>query len=142
MAKTELLAGEIFKDARGQISSLNHFHFEGVKRMYVLHHPDTAVIRGWNGHQFERKWFYCMKGAFEVRLVEVDNWTAPSPTLTAACHHLTSAQSQLLCVPAGYANRIQALTPDSILMVLSDKTLEESAADSYRFDASLWATEK
>ena len=142
MAKTELLPGEIFKDARGQIASLNNFHFDGVKRMYVLHHPDTHVIRGWNGHQFERKWFYCMKGAFEVRLVAIDNWTAPSPTLTAERHQLTSETSQLLCVPAGYANRIQALTPDSILMVLSDKTLEESAADSYRFDATLWATEE
>ncbi|MBQ9693244.1 MAG: WxcM-like domain-containing protein [Kiritimatiellae bacterium] len=140
MATIEILHGEVFKDARGQISSLNNFHFDGVKRMYLLHHPDTAVIRGWNGHQYERKWFYCVKGAFDIRLVAIDHWVNPSPHLTAEAYPLCAEESRLLCVPGGYANRIQAREPDSILMVLSDKTLEESIADSYRFDAKLWTT--
>lgn len=139
MENVELLSGEIFKDARGQISSLNNFHFEGVQRMYIVHHPDCSTIRGWNGHQFERKWFYCVKGSFEVRLVKVDDWQNPSPTLSATCHRLSEGESQLLCVPGGYANRLQALEPDAILLVLSDKSLAESAADSYRFDPTLWS---
>ncbi len=138
MANTEWLLGEVFKDARGQISSLNNFHFEGVKRMYILHHPDTVTRRGWNGHQFERKWFYCVKGAFQLSVVEIDNWESPSADLIPELHHLTSDQSALLCVPAGRASLIQATQPDSILMVLSDKTLEASAADSYKFDPTLW----
>jgi dTDP-4-dehydrorhamnose 3,5-epimerase len=140
MKSIELLAGEVFKDARGQISSLNNFHFDGVKRMYILHHPNTETRRGWNGHQFERKWFYCIKGAFDISVVTIDNWDAPSPTLRPEIHHLSGDQSALLCVPAGRASLIQATTPDSILMVLSDKTLAESAADSYKFDMNLWTT--
>lgn len=138
MDTIKLLAGEVFKDARGQISSLNNFYFEGVKRMYILHHPDTETRRGWNGHQFERKWFYCAKGAFELSVVTIDNWESPSPALKPEVHHLTSEASALLCVPAGCASLIRATTPDSILMVLSDKTLAESVADSYRFDINLW----
>ena len=40
-------------------------------------------------------------------------------------------------MPAGYANCIKAETADSILMVLSDKTMAEAAElnDSYRYDA-------
>lgn len=138
MDTIKLITGEIFKDARGQISSLNTFHFEGVKRMYILHHPDTETRRGWNGHQFERKWFYCVKGSFELSVVTIDNWVSPSPALKPEVHHLTSEESALLCVPAGCASLIRATTPDSILIVLSDKTLAESAADSYRFDINLW----
>jgi dTDP-4-dehydrorhamnose 3,5-epimerase len=140
MDTIELLAGEVFKDARGQISSLNNFHFDGVKRMYILHHSDTVTRRGWNGHQFERKWFYCIKGAFELSVVTIDNWEAPSPTLQPEIHHLSSDQSALLCIPAGRASLIRATLPDSILMVLSDKTLDESVADSYKFDVNLWTT--
>lgn len=136
----ELLPGEIFKDARGQISSLNNFHFDGIKRMYILHHPDTATQRGWNGHRFERKWFYCIRGAFKVLIVTIDNWEKPSETLQPEQYHLSSTNSELLCVPAGRASLIQATQPNSILMVLSDKTLEASANDSYRFDTTLWTS--
>lgn len=140
METVNRLIGEVFKDARGQISSLNSFHFEGVKRMYILHHPDTETRRGWNGHRFERKWFYCVKGSFSIAVVTPDDWQAPSPSLQAETHHLSEAQSELLCVPAGRASLIRATTPGSILMVLSDKTLEESVADSYRFDSTLWTS--
>lgn len=138
MNEIKVIKGEIFKDNRGQISSLNNFHFEGVKRTYIIHHPDISVIRGWHAHQHERKWFYCVKGKFSVALVKIDNWENPSKDLKPEIFHLSDAESQLVCVPAGYANCLKAHTPDSIMMVLSDVPLPEAYSDSWRYDSNLW----
>lgn len=134
----KVIEGEIFRDYRGQISSINSFQFEGIKRSYIIHHPDVAVVRGWHGHQFERKWFYCLKGLFSVALVKIDNWEKPSNDLKPEIFHLSDNVSQLVCVPAGYANCLKAYTPGSIMLVLSDKTLDEAKDDSWRYDKDLW----
>ncbi len=138
MSDIQVIQGEIFRDERGQISSLNEFHFEGVKRTYIIHHPDASVIRGWHAHQFERKWFYCIKGAFSVALVKIDNWENPSPELSAEVFHLTENDSRLVCVPAGYANCLKAHEAGSIMQVYSDKILSEALGDSWRYDKSMW----
>lgn len=138
MDKVKVIEGEIFRDHRGQISSINSFHFDGVKRAYIIHHPDTSVIRGWHAHQLERKWFYCIKGEFSVALIKVDDWDSPSADLIPEIHHLSDKDSKLICVPVGYANCLKAWTPDSILLVLSDKILEDALEDSWRYDASMW----
>ena len=140
MADVKVIDGEIFRDQRGQISSLNAFRFPGVERFYFIHHPDTSVIRGWHGHQHEKKWFYCVKGAFTVGLVEIDNWENPSPDLKAQKYHLTEQESKIICVPEGYANCIKASIPGSILLVFSGKTLPEAYTDSWRYDNKLWTT--
>lgn len=133
-----VIEGEIFRDHRGQISSLNSFHFTGVKRAYFIHHPDVSVIRGWHAHQHERKWFYCLSGQFSVALVKIDHWEHPSKSLKAEIYHLDESNGRLICVPEGYANCLKAHTPNAIMLVLSDKTLEEAAHDSWRYDKNLW----
>ncbi|MEG1580881.1 MAG: WxcM-like domain-containing protein [Bacteroidaceae bacterium] len=140
MEKTEIevVAGEIFRDQRGQISSLNNFDFEEVRRCYILHHPDVSVVRGWHAHQQERKWFYCTKGAFTLALVKIDDWDNPSTELVPEIFQLSAEKSEIVCVPAGYANGIKALTPDSILTVYSDKLLSEALHDSWRYVPSKW----
>ena len=140
MADVKIIDGEIFRDQRGQISSLNAFRFPGVERFYFIHHPDTSVIRGWHGHQHEKKWFYCVKGAFTIGLVEIDNWENPSPDLKAQKYHLTEQESRIICVPEGYANCIKASIAGSILLVFSGKTLPEAYSDSWRYDSKLWIT--
>ena len=140
MAAVKVIDGEIFRDQRGQISSLNAFRFPGVERFYFIHHPDTSVIRGWHGHKHEKKWFYCVKGAFTIGLVEIDDWEHPSPELKAQKYHLTEQESRIICVPEGYANCIKASIPGSILLVFSGKTLPEAYSDSWRYDSKLWIT--
>ena len=138
MSKIQVVEGEIFRDERGQISSLNAFRFPGVERCYFIHHPDTSVIRGWHGHQFEKKWFYCVKGSFTVALVEGDNWENPSPDLEAEIYNLSEQDSKIICVPEGYANCIKAHEKDSVLLVFSGKILEEALKDSWRYSTDLW----
>ena len=140
MADVKVINGEIFQNRCGQISSLNAFRFPGVERFYFIHHSDTSVIRGWHGHQYEKKWFYCVKGAFTIGLVEIDNWENPSHDLKAQKYHLTEQESRIICVPEGYANCIKASIPGSILLVFSGKTLPEAYLDSWRYDSKLWIT--
>ena len=138
MSQIKVIKGEVFTDHRGVLTSLNDFHMEGVKRIYFIHHPDIAVVRGWHGHQTEKKWFYCVKGRFSLACVKIDDWDNPSPDLVPEIFHLTEKQSDLVCVPEGYANCLKAWEPDSIMMTLSGKTLDVALLDSWRYDKSLW----
>ena len=138
MSEIKLIQGEIFQDSRGKISSLNDFRFDGVQRFYFIHHPNKEVIRGWHGHQFEKKWFYCVKGSFTLAFVKIDDWENPSKNLIPEIFNLTEKDSQIICLPEGYANCIKAGENDSILMVLSGKILSEALNDSWRYDNNLW----
>lgn len=138
MNKIEIVQGEIFTDERGQISSLNNFNPEGVKRLYFIHHPDKTVVRGWHGHKYEKKWFYCVKGEFVLALIKPDNWENPSANLTPTIINLNEDDSKIVAVPEGYANCIKALSDNSILLVLSGKKLPEAYNDSWRYDKNMW----
>lgn len=138
MDKTTIIKGEEFQDFRGKIHSLNNFHFDGIKRCYIIHHPDVSVVRGWHGHQNERKWFYCVKGRFSVACVKIDDWNNPSKNLIPEIYHLNENKSALVCVPAGYANCLKAWEKDSVMLVLSDKILEDAVGDSWRYDKNMW----
>lgn len=138
MSKIQVIQGEIFRDQRGQISSLNDFRFKGVERCYFIHHPDVSVVRGWHGHQFEKKWFYCVKGGFTMAFVEIDDWENPSSKLIPEIFSLSEQKSEMICVPEGYANCIKATAPGSILLVFSGKILTEALLDSWRYDNHMW----
>ena len=123
MSEIKLIDGEIHFDERGSISSLNAFRFnDEVKRFYFIRNASTDVIRGWHGHQFEKKWFYCVRGEFHAAFVKIDNWEHPSPDLVPEKFTINEEHSQILCLPAGYANCFRATRPDSIMkpMGLSD----------------------
>lgn len=138
MSEIKVIQGEIFDDYRGRICSLNEFHFDGVRRCYVIHHPDETVVRAWHAHQNERKWFYCVKGSFTLALVKIDDWNNPSENLQAKIFQLSEGDSKIICVPAGYANGIKAQSPNSVMEVFSDKILSEALLDSWRYDKDMW----
>ena len=138
MSEIKIIEGEVFQDARGIINSLNEFHFDGVRRCYFISHPDPSVVRGWHGHQHERKWFYCVKGDFTLACVKIDDWEHPSPSLQAEIFQLSDMQSRLVCVPAGYANCLKTATAGSVMAVFSDKIVSDALQDSWRYDKNRW----
>lgn len=138
MSYIKIVEGGISTDERGAISHVNSFDISDVKRFYVIHQNDPSVIRGWHGHQFEKKYFYALKGSFTMALVRIDNWENPSTNLIPEIFTISSQQSEVLCVPEGYASGIKANEPDSILMVYSNKLLTEAINDSWRYDKNLW----
>ena len=67
-----------------------------------------------------------------------DNWDEPSDNLPSEIYKLDDSKSQVICVPSGYANCLRAIKEDSIMLVMSDKTLSEAKQDSWRYNSNLW----
>jgi dTDP-4-dehydrorhamnose 3,5-epimerase len=137
-AQVQLIRGDLFKDQRGTLKFVNDFSFPDVKRFYQIVHPDTSVIRAWQGHRIEHKYFYVVKGRFALAWVAIDNWEQPAVNLEAEHIILEENMPAVLHIPSGYANGMKALEPGSILMVYSNLTLKESAEDRWSFDQTLW----
>ena len=142
MSDIRLIEGVVFEDYRGTLTHFNEFDFEGVHRYYVIAHPTTDIVRGWHGHQFERKWFQVLRGSFVLSFVRPDDWHNPSPDLVPETFRLSASKPALLCLPEGYANCIRATEPDSMLLVYSGKRLPEALGDSWRWEPQMWGGDK
>ena len=138
LKKPSIIQGGKHSDARGRMSFVNAFSMDAVKRFYVIEPKNTEIIRAWQGHKQEEKWFHVLNGSFAVVLVEIDNWATPSDNLPYEKFVLEADNNQVLHVPKGYANGFIALEADARLLVFSDASLAESADDNYRFDANKW----
>ena len=73
-----------------------------------------------------------------MAFVQPDDWENPSADLVPEIFHLSDQKSEVLCVPAGYANCLKATEPGSILQVWSDKQLPGAFEDSWRYPSSNW----
>ena len=133
-----ILKGGIFTDHRGSMRFVNDFRFGDVNRFYFIKHPDTTVVRAWQGHQFEKKYFYPIAGSFLVAWVKIDDFENPSRDLLPEYHILSTENSEIISVPKGYANGLKALEPNSELLIFSDMDLEESVNEKIRFSADWW----
>jgi len=134
----KIIRGGTFSDERGFMRYVNDFNFEDVKRFYLIKHPDTSVVRAWQGHQFEKKYFYPITGSFVVAWVKIDDFENPSKDLKPEYYILSADISEIVSVPKGYANGLKALEPGSEIMVLSDMDLEQSVNEKIRYPADWW----
>lgn len=131
MKNHELIKGGNHTDQRGTVQFLNDFDMALVKRFYTITHHDTEAKRGWRGHQIEQRWFYVIGGAFQIELVKIDNWMAPSSNLLIESLILTADHNSVLHLPAGYATCIQALKANSKVMLFADYGIEHSKVDDH-----------
>ncbi|WP_346238509.1 WxcM-like domain-containing protein [Niabella insulamsoli] len=136
--RPQILSCDLHNDKRGTLTFANKFDMRAVKRFYMISHPSTKVVRAWQGHKVEQKWFFVIKGRFHLNLVEPDDWAQPSENLKPEVFDLDSQQPSILYVPGGFATGFKALEPESQIMVFSDCSVEESRKDDYRFDDGLW----
>ena len=133
-----IVDGGNFTDERGKISFVNDFNFKNIKRFYCITHFKTDLIRAWQGHKIETKYFYVISGSFLISTVKINDWEYPSESLTAVPFILKSTKSQLLKIPGGYANGFRALEKNSKMIIYSNLTLEESTKDMVRFESNKW----
>jgi dTDP-4-dehydrorhamnose 3,5-epimerase-like enzyme len=138
MEEIVIIQGGNYVDARGKLIFFNDFDMKNVRRFYVIEHPDSSIIRAWQGHKKEEKWLYVMKGSFKVVLVKPDDWDNPSLDLEPTEFILRAKANQVLYIPGNFANGLKALEPESRIMVFSSFTVEESSRDNYRFDKEQW----
>ena len=103
--------------------------FEGnhIKRAYVVGNFDKGTVRGFHLHREESKWFFIVRGSAKFVTVNEKDETVQSFVLS-------EKRPAILHVSPGYYNGWKALENDTILIGMSDKTLEESKKDDYRAD--------
>lgn len=136
--KVTIIKGGQFEDGRGKLIYFNDFDMSPVKRFYILKHTDSSIVRAWQGHKTEKKWFYVISGGFNIALVQPDDWENPSPELQVEEYFMEAGDNTILFIPGNYANGFKALEDGSKMMVFSSFTVEESSVDNYRFDKSMW----
>lgn len=133
-----IIEGELVTDDRGEVSFVNGFHFEGVKRFYLVSNHKVGFVRAWHAHRREAKYVTVVQGAAVVAAVHIDNWEHPSKDAKVHRFVLSARKPSVLCVPSGYANGFMSLTRNCKIMFLSTATLEESLKDDVRYDARCW----
>jgi dTDP-4-dehydrorhamnose 3,5-epimerase-like enzyme len=133
-----LFLGHQHTDARGKIYFINDCDLSTIKRFYVIEPAGTEIVRAWQAHQREEKWFYVLEGSFKIVLVQPDDWINPSAELKTEEYILKSSEQQVLYVPGGYANGFKALSSKSRIMVFSSFTVDESMKDNFRFEKEQW----
>lgn len=112
-------------DQRGTITFFNDFDMSSVKRFYTIE-SKLGLVRAWQGHKVESKWFYAVKGVFRVKLLDFNS-------KEKVCDYILSHNSpKVLRIPKGVFNGFEAIEEGSILLVFSDARLEDSKKDDYR----------
>ncbi|TQO37378.1 hypothetical protein GQ41_1983 [Arenibacter algicola] len=138
MAYHNLIQGSTFTDERGNINFFNSFDMAKVARFYEIKPSNIDIIRAWQAHKEELKWFYCHTGVFVVQLVEVDNFEQPSTLLNPKKIVLDAKNPAILEISGGYATGFKAIEENSILQVFSNSSLGESKNDDFRYPIEKW----
>ena len=134
----ELIEGGIAVDDRGQLLFANSFQLSEYKRFYFIKNHGPSFVRAWHGHKKEAKALFVAEGAAVIGAVKIDDWDNPSPDLHVHRVVLSSKKPNVFKIPAGYANGIMTLTPDTVVCVFSSSSLQDSAGDDFRFPARVW----
>lgn len=116
--------GEVFSDYRGKLKSINDFNMCSIVRMYSIE-SKLGVVRAWQGHKLETKWFYVIKGSFLVKTMNMDSHQVD-------VYKLNSVEPKVLKISGGNYNGFEASEAGSILIVFSDFDLQQSKEDDYR----------
>ena len=132
----QIINGGSHTDERGTISFVNNFDFEGVNRFYTIHHPNTEIIRAWQGHTQDSKYYYPVKGCWLIAWVKMEldkaeeDWEVDYIKLSAS-------DNKIVFLPPGYANGFKALENDSIIIGFSASgEIEEK--EILRWDSDRW----
>ena len=133
-----LIEGGLAVDDRGPLRFVNDFHFEGVKRFYLVENHRAGFVRAWHAHRHEAKYVMVVRGAAIVAAVAILKWEDPDKDSRVHRYVLSAQKPAVLYIPSGYANGFMSLTADAMLMLFSTATVEESKGDDVRYDAHYW----
>ncbi|HEV2386505.1 MAG TPA: dTDP-4-dehydrorhamnose 3,5-epimerase family protein [Candidatus Acidoferrales bacterium] len=134
----ELIPGGFAVDDRGQVTFVNGFPFEKIRRFYVVENFTTETVRAFHGHRKEEKFVFVASGSALVATAELGNDLQPSKATKPRRFVLSGRQPRILHIPAGYANGFKALEPGTKIIFFSTATLEASQQDDHRFPYDYW----
>jgi len=127
-----ILKGNSHKDFRGELFYNNSFDFSIIKRIYIIEN-NSNIVRGWQGHKIEQRWFSAIRGSCEIKLIKIDNWDKPIKDLKKTTFNLNEKTLDYLYIPPGHITSIKSFERGDKLLVLSDYLLNE-VKDDYRFN--------
>jgi dTDP-4-dehydrorhamnose 3,5-epimerase len=133
-----IYVGGRFVDDRGSLEYFNDFLFGRIKRFYKISHNSKEVVRAWQGHKFETKWFYVINGAFMFHIIKLNEWSDSAKEIDRYEFILNANDPQILEIPGGYLNGFVSIEDNSQVIVYSDFTLDQSNNDDFRFSPLLW----
>jgi dTDP-4-dehydrorhamnose 3,5-epimerase len=136
--KPYVINGGVAVDDRGEITFVNEFNFESVKRFYMVSNHKAGFVRAWHAHKREGKYVTAVVGSAIVGAVKIDDWESPSKDLDVERYVISEKKPQVIYIPPGYANGFMSLTQDLKLVFYSTSKLEESSGDDIRYDARYW----
>lgn len=110
-----------------------------IVRFYEIAPSNTTIIRAWQGHREEKKWFYCHTGSFVINLIQLDDFDTPSDTIVPEKFVLKADGLTILEISGGYANGFKALEEGSKMMVFSNFGLDRSKNDELRYPIEKWS---
>ena len=133
--RPEIIKGGLAVDDRGQLVFNNDFNFQeaGIKRFYMIQNHTNRFIRAWHGHKKEAKYITVLQGAAVIKTRSMDEDENDSTSTI-----LTDRHPAMLYIPKGRYNGIMNLTEDTLIMVYSTTSLEESQGDDYRLSPFHW----
>jgi dTDP-4-dehydrorhamnose 3,5-epimerase-like enzyme len=97
-----------------------------VKRVYVIGNHSKGVVRGFHKHRGEYKYFFVVSGSAKF-LVEAGEGE-PTPYI------LSPRRPAVLVVPPGLFHGWVSLDDDTVIVGMSNYSLEESEKDDVRMD--------
>lgn len=133
-----LIEGKLHIDDRGEVTFINGFDMTSIRRFYTIKNHRAGFIRAWHGHKKEAKFITVVEGAAVIAGVEIDNWDNPSRDSKVHRFILSAKKPAAIFIPEGYANGFMTLTEDTRLIIFSNKTVEDSLKDDFRYDAYYW----
>ncbi|SFD73467.1 WxcM-like domain-containing protein [Flavobacterium phragmitis] len=133
--RPKIIEGKRHSDHRGTLFYNNDFDVSEVKRIYVIENENNEVLRRWQGHKVEQRWFSAIKGKVKIELIKIDNWNKPSHKLKSISFVIDDKELKILYVPAGYVSSIQSIEDGSKLLVMADYLLGE-INDDYKFESN------
>jgi dTDP-4-dehydrorhamnose 3,5-epimerase-like enzyme len=125
--ETETVTVKCHVDDRGflyQIYGDYSEKFPNVKRIYIVGNFSKGIIRGFHMHKKEHKCYFVASGA--AKFVVVDE------KKKVASYTLSARDPSVLIVPPKHYHGWVSLDDSTMLIGLSDKSLDESAKDDFR----------
>lgn len=133
-----LIKGGLAVDDRGKLLFCNDFQMEDLRRFYVVSNHEARFIRAWHAHKGETKYIFVPTGAAVVAAVRIDDWESPSKDAAVYRFVIGEESPAVVMVPPGFANGTMTLKPGTSILFFSNRTLDESLGDDFRYDAYHW----
>lgn len=147
MSEAKLIPLEWKIDDRGYLVQIFNADLD-VRRAYIVGNFSRGTIRGFHGHMKEWKYFFVARGSVKFVLIphKVSEGVKDPEKLKGKIQVfvLSDRKPAMLAVPPEHYNGWVSLEDNTLLMGLSDKTLDETLKDDYRIDpfafGDVWST--